>query len=100
VKMHKNSLNAFREGINKTFKTRSQNIFEAFYFGSKKLTDRGVLKALFPFSDNKGLVSPRLTDMLKQGILEEVGEKLEGNKTVRVLAIKTPVEERKQTELF
>ena len=98
--MHKNSLEAYREGISGTFKSRSQLIFNHLFFGRKQKTDREILHALYPGSDNKGLVSPRCTEMLKDGVLEETGERMEGALRVRILAVKMPVKANQQESLF
>ena len=98
--MHKNSLEAYKEGTKGTFKSRSQKIFECLWYGHKELTDREILHSLYPGSDNKNLISPRCTEMLKEGVLEEVGERMEGVFRVRVVGVKMPVKEGQQEVLF
>ena len=88
--MHQNSLESYREGTKGAFKTRSQAIFNTFYFGRKELTDREVLRALFPGSDDLNKIRPRVTELTKNGVLEEAGERLEGSLRVRVSRVKFP----------
>jgi len=85
---HKNSLAAYQEGCKFSFKSRAQSIFEVLYFGRKELSDREVLKKLKPGSDNINFVQPRLSEMLKSGVLEECGTKRENGRPVRVCRIK------------
>ena len=94
---HKNSLEAYREGTKNTFKGRSQAVFEAFWYNSKQLTDRECLKLLKPYSDNINYCQPRITELTKEGILEECGTKYENGRPVRVSRVK---QTQPQTELF
>ena len=98
--VHENSFEA-RKALIKSMKkkTRAQMIFEKlYYFGP--LSDRQLLKLLFPNRDDMNLVRPRLSDMLKEGAIEEVGSVTEYGATVRTTHVKFPVEVKEQTELF
>jgi len=88
--IHKNTMESFKAGIAGSFKTRAQKLFEILYFKSQQLTDKEILERFAPGSDNKNLVSPRLTEMVQNGILEETGDRVENGNTVRVLAVKQP----------
>lgn len=99
--MHKNSIAAYREGINSgEIKKREQLIFECYYFGDKILTDRQVLNELRPGSDNMNWVSPRITEMLDEGILKYVGDVKVNGRLCRQLRINHLIEEVQQVELF
>jgi len=83
--MHPNSLEAYKSMINSgKKKSRSQMIFEHFYFGRKQLTDREVLRSLKPGSDNLNFCQPRITELHQNGVLEECGSRIENGMTVRV----------------
>jgi len=98
--IHKNSLESYIEGTKGMFKNRSQLIFEVYFFGSKELTDREVLRILKPGSDNLNYCQPRITEMVQDGAFEECGTKIEGGRKVRICRVKQPAEQRQQTQLF
>ncbi len=97
--MHPHSLEAYREGIKQGFKTRSQLIFNCLWFDSKELSDREILHKLF-VSDDLNKVRPRISEMLKEGILEECGVKREHGNPVRIVRVKQPVKQEAQGSLF
>lgn len=88
--MHDNSLAALKE-INEdgTKKRRADAIIEIFKQHIYPLTDRTILKKLFPGSDNLNLVRPRITEAIKKGILREVGtvQDFATGKKVRMVTI-------------
>ena len=88
--MHENSLTAYREGCKTTLKKRKQLIFEAFWFGSKEMTDRECLRMLRPNSDNMNYCQPRISDLHEEGIFEECGTRYENGRPVRVSRVKQP----------
>lgn len=98
--VHKNSLASYKTGIKDSFKNRSQQIFEVLYFGRKKMTDYEILQVFKAGSDNRNLIAPRVTGMVDEGVLEEVGTKIEHGRPVRICAVKWLVEEKQQVELF
>lgn len=98
--MHSNSLAAYREGCKGSYKTRSQAVFEAFFFGDNEYTDRQVLKRLKPYSDDLNYVRPRITEMIKDGVLEECREEIEGAFRVRVCKIRADGKKPQQKALF
>lgn len=99
--MHSNSLEAYTQGIKGSFKSRSQQVFECYYFGHKSLTDRQCLQMLYPGSDNTNLVQPRITGLIKDGILMECGTKVEAMRKVRVCKVReVNYRQREQQESF
>lgn len=75
-------------------------MFNSAYFGRKELTDREILKALFPFSDDINKVRPRISELHKEGAFKEVGQKVENGMTVRVSAVAFPVKAEPQVSLL
>jgi len=104
--MHKNSLEAFKEGTKHAFKKRAQRIFECFFYGHQELTDREILRRLKPGSDDLNYCRPRISELLKyqldgtEPVLEECGEKVEGGRPVRICRVKMPIAEQVQGSLF
>ena len=96
--MHNNSLETYKEGMKGGFQSRSQLIFNALWFGTHEYTDRELLQRLKPGSDNINYVQPRITEMTKEGVLEECGDRTENGRKVRVSRVKQP--ERQQVTLF
>ena len=95
--MHDNSLEAYRAGILKGFKTKSQKVFEMYHFFGP-YTDRQVLNAIDPFSDDLNAVRPRISELIKHGILEECGSKKESGRTVRLCRVAE--KQKEQRDLF
>lgn len=85
--MHVNSLLAYWQGKGELFSERENDILRA-VGKMKRATDREVMLALGFADPNK--VRPRITEMLSEGLLEEIGniEDPISGKTVRVLGIK------------
>lgn len=83
--MHANSLAAYHEGT-ETRETRSSRILSLFDFRAV-LTDREVCERLeYP---DMNAVRPRITELIKQGLLREVGhaiDRVTGRK-VRLVAL-------------
>ena len=97
---HENSFEAYKSLIKSgKKKARAQLIFEMLYYHGP-LSDVAILKRLFDGSDNRNLVSPRITELLSEGVLEEVGNSVENGKTVRLTQVKFPMEEKQQMEIF
>lgn len=69
--MHTNSLEAYANSAN-ALKGRKREVFDTIV-DHGPITDRGVLAILYPNSDNSVLVQPRISDLMKEGLLKEVG---------------------------
>ena len=82
-RVHPNSVTAYHEETRRMCR-RAAAIYDA--IGDRRLTDREIM-ALMGYSDMNA-VRPRITEMVEDGILTEIGSKvcpLTG-KTVRVVA--------------
>mgnify|MGYP003676580045 FL=1 len=90
--IHENSIKSYREDKLKLSK-RAKHIFILFSMCSRPWTDRQVLNKLEYFEMNQ--VRPRITELIKAGLLEEVGKtKCDfTGKTVRLVQIKEDEEE-------
>ena len=64
------------------------------------LTDRQVLIILFPNSDDVNKVQPRISELLKEGLIEKIGKAkdLHTGQAVRLCQVRT--EPQKQQSLF
>jgi len=98
TKMHNNSLNAYGEEKVRLSK-RARLIFDWFVANSGAHTDRFVQISM-GFSE-RGMVQPRITELIKAGHLEEVGSTKCGvtGKNVRVVSIARPKKET-QEDMF
>jgi hypothetical protein len=93
--MHGNSIEAYADDIHKLSK-RAQEIYSKLCRHGK-MTDRQVLKTMFPDSDDMNLVRPRLTDLKKQRFIVECGDvdDAKTGKLVRLVRAVTPEERAK-----
>ena len=84
--MHVNSLVSYWEGEETYFSKREMNVLRAVH-SLGRASDREVMLALC-FSDMNS-VRPRITELLKEGLIEEVGDQEDPitKKRVRVLSI-------------
>ena len=86
--MHQNSLLTYMETTTKR-KSRAQIVLEAFKRLGAPATDREILKSVGGGGE-LNYVRPRITELIKAGLVEEVGNVLcpIGGRTVRVCRVK------------
>lgn len=84
--MHVNSLVAYFEGQTENFSKREKAVLDVIH-RLKSATDRDVMVSL-GFNDPNA-VRPRITELIKEGVLQEVGssEDVITGKTVRMVAL-------------
>lgn len=87
--VHDNSLAAYRDPANaRVLHGRALAVYETVKHHGP-MTDRQVLARLFPGRDDANLVRPRLTELVKAGLLTEVGDQVDSDTglTVRLLDV-------------
>jgi len=92
-----NSLLAYQESRMK-FSKREKEIYGALVMSDKPLTDRELRDKHFP-GHEMNYVRPRISDLIKDGWIEEMGQKTDivTNKRVRLICALSP-EERYRRE--